>query len=216
MATKAVHLAKFETSSLALGPIEPMYGGSGLKAQFLPVSHVVLPALRVPWKVEAQRWQGQANASAKLAVTLTPDAKCVEEWIQSVERAAMAYVDQHRSKFFPGKKTKIAAADIFNCSIRRSPDFDPVFPAKLAVRRDESSGMDDIKTPCFDMQTKDLIDANVHLNKGAIVVAVVQPEKVYVINNSAGVTWKVVRIGIEAYDSDCPEGSAMDDFDFGQ
>jgi len=162
----------------------------------------------------AQRWGGQTNPSAKLALTLGQEDE-VSKFIQSVERRAIKYVEDNRAKFFPGKKgSKVPVGELFNSSIKSSDDFDPVFSAKLLCRTNDQTSEDVITTPCWDMQRKEEIDSNVHLNKGAVVMAVVQPAHIYAINNSAGVTWKVLRVGVQAYESDTP-GSNQAEFDFG-
>lgn len=216
MANKAIVLKDFSPATLELGSIEPMYGGTGLKASIRPSSHVVLPALRVPWKIQAQRWGGQANPTAKLAVSIPEESKEVLEFVKGIETLAMQYIQSNRKKFFPGKKgANIPIPDLFNSALRGTDDFDPIFSAKLATNTNEETGEDSITTPCFDMQRKELVDPNIHLEKGAIVVAVVQPSHIYAINNSAGITWKTVRIGIEAYESEVPDSMAKDEFDFG-
>lgn len=198
-----------------MGSIEAMYGGSGLKAVFTPAAHIVFPTARIPWKIEARRYAGQSNAAAKLAITLSPvEHADVITFIREMEARAIAYIQNNRKKMFPGKKSSTPIEDLFNTSIRGSDDFDPVFQAKLMVKTNER-GEDTISTPCFDMQTKELVDPNALLNKGAMVTAVVQPVHIYGINNTVGITWKVVRLGIDAYESDTPAGAAMDDFDFG-
>lgn len=197
-----------------MGPIESMYGGSGLKAAFNPATHIVLPSMRIPWKIEGRRYSGQASASAKLAVSLPEEREDVVSFVRGIEAAAIDYIGRNRKKMFPGKKSSAPIEDLFNTAIRGSDDFDPVFQAKLMVKTD-AQGADIITTPCFDMQTKELVDGNALLNKGAMVTAVVQPVHIYAINNTVGVTWKVIRLGFDAYESDTPAGAAMDDFDFG-
>lgn len=210
--TTVEKLQSFNRSQVSLGPVEQMYGGTGYKASFSPAAHVCFPALRVPWKIAAQRYQG-GNPSAKLAMSVTENNPEVQQFVEYVDNMALQYLNAHKKDFFPGKKMKTAVEDLFMPSLKASADgsFPPVFRAKMGVGQDD--GSDIITTPCFNMTDKEVIDPNVMLDKGALVNAVIQPAHVYVINNTAGVTWKVVRVGVAGFAAE--DSSNRPVFDFG-
>ena len=209
--TTVEKLQTFNKSQVTLGPVEAMYGGTGYKASFSPTAHVCFPAMRVPWKIEAQRYNG-GNPSAKLAMSVTDSNPEVQQFVEYVDNMAIQYLNANKKDFFPGKKMKTAVEDLFLPSLKPGDgSFPPVFRPKMAVGQDGDS--DIITTPCFNMQDKEVIDPNVMLDKGALVNAVIQPAHVYVINNTAGVTWKVVRVGVAGFAE--ADNNIRPVFDFG-
>ena len=209
--TNVTKLAEFNAGSMVLGPVEGMYGGAGFKASFKPAAQVALPPMRIPWKVEASRYNGGAPG-AKLALSVGGGESDVEAFVQRVDKMALEHIRTNAKKYFPTKK-KVTVEDLFNPALKESSDgsFDPVFRPKLTVG--EENGSDVITTPLFNMQDKEVLDPNVMLDKGALVTAVVVPSHVYAINNTAGVTWKVTRAGLEWF---AEPTSSTPAFDFGE
>lgn len=208
--TSVQKLDAFKQNEVCLGPVEGMYGGSGYKASFSPTAHVCFPELRVPWKIEAQRYNG-GNPNAKLALSITEANPTVKQFVEFIDNMAIQYLNSKKKEFFP-KKIKTAVEDLFVPSLKESGDgsFPPVFRAKMGVGSEGDA--DIITTPCFNMTDKSIVDPNVMLDKGALVNAVIQPSHVYVINNTAGVTWKVVRVGVTGF---AEAESTTPVFDFG-
>lgn len=204
-----VHLKEFDPATLSLGAVEAMYGGSGFKAAFKPKAlELRLPTLRVPFPIEAKAWQGQGDPTAKLSLAVPDDATAVTQFLHAVDNLAMNALSEHYGKFFPNSKFRPPIDSIFRYSLHESDgDLEPLFRAKLKVK-DGS-----ITTPTFDMQTKELMDSNVALGKGALVTAIVQPLHVYALGGNAGVTWSVHRVGLEGHAE--AAGTPME-FDFGE
>tara|TARA_R110002072_G_scaffold303005_1_gene491247 strand:+ start:7735 stop:8364 length:630 start_codon:yes stop_codon:yes gene_type:complete len=201
----AVKLDQVSLKSIKLGPVEAMYGGSGHKAKFLPKMEIVLPSQRVPWKIEAKAWQGSGEASAKAAIAVT-DAT-LRALLDKVDKVARAGLEKHIEEFYPDARKRPLAnllPSMFNGAVQESGDYEPVFKAKLKV--DDKT----IVTPLFHMETKELLDPNAMLEKGAMVTLVVTPLHVYAMTNGVGVTWGVVRMGLDGF-----AGAETPTFDFG-
>jgi hypothetical protein len=200
----AVKLESVDLKQLKFGAVESMYGGSGYKAKALPRMEIVLPPLRVPWKVEAKAWQGQGEATAKAAVTVTDEA--VSALLLTVDTAAKRTLGKHMAEFFPDQRKRPTNLDaVFNPAVAGGDgDYEPVFKARLKVKE----GM--IETPLFHLETKELLDANVQLEKGALVTLVVTPLHVYAMKGGCGVTWSVVRMGLAGFASE-----VQPEYDFG-
>tara|TARA_R110002072_G_scaffold2179_4_gene18068 strand:+ start:244 stop:879 length:636 start_codon:yes stop_codon:yes gene_type:complete len=207
MGPKVAGAVKLEAVDLKttfkMGAVESMYGGSGYKAKVLPYMEIVLPAQRVPWKIEAKSWQGQGDPTAKAAVTVTDDG--VMALLQKVDKVGRAALTSHISEFFPDqRKRPEKISSVFNPTVQEAGEYDPVFKARLKVVEGR------IVTPLFHMETKELLDANVQLEKGALVTLVVAPLHVYAMKGGCGVTWNVVRMGLVGF-----AGEEEAKYDFG-
>lgn len=199
----AVKLANVDMKGFKMGPVESMYGGSGFKSKVLPKLEIVLPPQRVPWKVEAKAWQGQGDPTAKAAVTIVDQQ--IRALLAKVDAVATTALTKHAAEFFPDqRKRPDKISTVYNPALQEGGDYDPVFKARLKVMDGK------IVTPLFHMETKELLDANVQLDKGALVTLVVSPLHVYAMKGGCGVTWSVTRMGLVGF-----AGEEEPQFDFG-
>jgi len=177
-------------AAFTVGPIGSLYQSSGVKAK-ISGPDICLGPLTIPWEISASKYNNQGEANAKMALLMT-DPKMMK-FFDGLDAKCIDFVKQNKKAMKMDNK-KSAIADLFQPTIKRDTEYEPLFKARMAV----DPGSEAITTPCFDMKTHQPMQCGEVLQKHNQVTVVVRPLHVYSINSMLGVTFKCIRVGLNS------------------